>query len=114
LFTRSDLRRYAEHEAGDAVGAMDRPPCGGDLATAVAGEDYVRVERREQALRFPPAAALRNAVTVASCSAEPTLTRGQRQLATGGNDRFQLSLNASALHLAVALGGAAGTVQHWH
>jgi hypothetical protein len=48
LFTRPDLRRYAGHEAGDAVGAMDRPPCGGDLATAVAGEDYVRAGRREQ------------------------------------------------------------------
>jgi len=31
------------------------------------------------------------------------------------NDRFQLSLNASALHLAVALGGATRTVRHyWH
>ena len=55
-----------------------------------------------RALRFPSAAARRNAVTVASWSAEPTLTRGQRQLATGGNGRFQLSLNGSALHLAVA------------
>jgi hypothetical protein len=42
------------------------------------------------------------------------LTRGQRQLATGRNGRFQLSPNGSALHLAVALGGATGTVQHWH
>src|SRR5215472_12063100 len=33
-----------------------------------------------RALRFPPAAARRNAVTVASCSAEPTLTRGARAL----------------------------------
>jgi hypothetical protein len=55
---------------------MDRPPCGGDLASAVAGEDYVRVERREQGAEVPPAPARRNAVTVASCSAEPTLTRG--------------------------------------
>jgi hypothetical protein len=51
---------------------MDRPPCGGDLATAVAAEDYVRVERREQGAEVPSAAARRNAVTVASCSAELT------------------------------------------
>jgi predicted MFS family arabinose efflux permease len=34
----------------------------------------------------------------------------QRLLATGGDDRFLLSLNASALYLGVALGGATGGI----